>query len=162
MRSGPSSCLGHHGFRGTPASCAAAKLRRTDCVLSLLTQHTFPSLRHDILCLLFSFLVLQHLLLLVKLSFSYTHVDRLTIGQSTMALSRLGFGLTILAVLINIQVSHSQQDPLNDFCRRFGHQTAIVDQKLYIDGGLLNWNPMSQNPLNYTSKIPSGDFPQSF
>ncbi|OCL04949.1 hypothetical protein AOQ84DRAFT_106417 [Glonium stellatum] len=68
-----------------------------------------------------------------------------------MTLSRLGFRLTVLTVLIYVQVSHSQKDPLHDFCRRFGHQTTVVDQKLYIDGGLLNWNPIQQNPLNYTN-----------
>lgn len=26
-------------------------------------------------------------------------------------------------------------DPINDFCRRHLHQTCIVDNKLYIDGG---------------------------
>ena len=26
--------------------------------------------------------------------------------------------------------------------------------RLYIDGGLVNFNPFSQNPLNYTSMLP--------
>ncbi|KAF2085940.1 hypothetical protein K490DRAFT_74814 [Saccharata proteae CBS 121410] len=43
------------------------------------------------------------------------------------------------------------KDPLNDFCRRWGHQTTVIDRKLYIDGGQVTWNPMSQNPLNYTN-----------
>ncbi|OCK82337.1 hypothetical protein K432DRAFT_472509 [Lepidopterella palustris CBS 459.81] len=66
-----------------------------------------------------------------------------------MAFSRLCLGLTLLAILIGISLQ--QHDPLNDFCRRFGHQTTIIDHKLYIDGGLLNWNPLAQNPLNYTN-----------
>ncbi len=45
------------------------------------------------------------------------------------------------------------EDPLKDFCRRFGHQTAIVDRKLYIDGGLLNWSPIAANPVNHTSTV---------
>ncbi|CAN8096732.1 unnamed protein product [Discula destructiva] len=32
--------------------------------------------------------------------------------------------------------------------RRFGHQTTVVDSKLYTDGGLVNWNPMSTDPQN--------------
>lgn len=48
--------------------------------------------------------------------------------------------------------SQDTKDPVNDFCRRFGHQSAVVDRRLYIDGGLVNWNPLSQNPLNYSSK----------
>ncbi|KAL5920865.1 hypothetical protein ACKVWC_002939 [Pyricularia oryzae] len=31
---------------------------------------------------------------------------------------------------------------------RFGHQTAVIDRKLYIDGGFINWSPMSQYPAN--------------
>ncbi|KAF2704804.1 hypothetical protein K504DRAFT_389220 [Pleomassaria siparia CBS 279.74] len=45
----------------------------------------------------------------------------------------------------------ASKDPLNDFCRRWGHQTAQVDGKLYVDGGLVAWNPLSTNPLNYTN-----------
>ncbi|KAK1992185.1 hypothetical protein LX36DRAFT_715518 [Colletotrichum falcatum] len=47
----------------------------------------------------------------------------------------------------------AQQDPVADFCRRFGHQTAVVDNKLFIDGGLVNWNPLSSFPANYTSTL---------
>ncbi|KAL1842725.1 hypothetical protein VTJ49DRAFT_4363 [Mycothermus thermophilus] len=42
-------------------------------------------------------------------------------------------------------------DPVKDFCRRFGHQTAVIDRKLYIDGGFINYNPLSQYPANYTN-----------
>lgn len=44
-----------------------------------------------------------------------------------------------------------QKDPLKDFCRIHGHQTTIVDRKLYIDGGLVNWAPLSEGSINYTS-----------
>lgn len=44
-----------------------------------------------------------------------------------------------------------QKDPLRDFCRRWGHATARIDQRLFIDGGLLNWNPLNQNPSNFSS-----------
>ncbi|KAF2636065.1 hypothetical protein P280DRAFT_493390 [Massarina eburnea CBS 473.64] len=43
------------------------------------------------------------------------------------------------------------KNPINDFCRRWGHQTAQVDGKLFIDGGLVAWNPLSTNPSNYTN-----------
>lgn len=36
-------------------------------------------------------------------------------------------------------LSVSQQDPLTDYCRRFAHQTTIIDNKLYIDGGLVDY-----------------------
>jgi hypothetical protein len=66
-----------------------------------------------------------------------------------------------IALLSLVQLSWQQKDPLNDFCRRFGHQTTVIDRKLYIDGGLLNWNPISQNPDNYSSMISFICSPQS-
>lgn len=57
------------------------------------------------------------------------------------------------ALLLLSPVSLQQSpDPVTDFCRRFGHQTAVVDNRLYIDGGLVNWNPISQHPANYSSE----------
>lgn len=54
------------------------------------------------------------------------------------------------SVLLLVAPAIGQQDPVNNFCRRFGHQTAVVDSKLYIDGGLINWN-INENPSNYSS-----------
>ncbi|KAF2266706.1 hypothetical protein CC78DRAFT_123705 [Lojkania enalia] len=60
--------------------------------------------------------------------------------------------LYLLAVLnLASGLIQDSKNPLNDFCRRWGHQTAQVDGKLYIDGGLVAWNPLSTNPLNYTN-----------
>ncbi|KAK0719058.1 hypothetical protein B0T21DRAFT_351819 [Apiosordaria backusii] len=42
-------------------------------------------------------------------------------------------------------------DPIKDFCRRFGHQSAVVDNRLYIDGGLVNWKPFTSLSPNYTN-----------
>ncbi|RMD41435.1 hypothetical protein DV735_g3680, partial [Chaetothyriales sp. CBS 134920] len=56
----------------------------------------------------------------------------------------LGLGLGLLVSLASAQ---APQDPLKDLCRRYGHQTAIIDRKLYIDGGWEYANPMSQNPV---------------
>ncbi|KAF2461305.1 hypothetical protein BDY21DRAFT_83089 [Lineolata rhizophorae] len=66
-----------------------------------------------------------------------------------MALRAAGVALTALSFAAP---SLQQKDPLTDFCRRFGHQTTVIDRRLYIDGGMVNWNPISQNPLNYTNK----------
>ncbi|KAJ4986475.1 cell wall anchored protein [Stagonosporopsis vannaccii] len=41
-----------------------------------------------------------------------------------------------------------QKDPIVDFCRRWGHQTAQVDGRLYIDGGMVDW---SVEDANYTN-----------
>ena len=57
-----------------------------------------------------------------------------------------------LTISISIATSLQQaHDPINDLCRRFGQQTAVVDDRLYIDGGLIDWNPIAQNPANYSS-----------
>ena len=56
-------------------------------------------------------------------------------------------------LLLFVGLSWQQKDPLNDFCRRFAHQTAVIDSKLYIDGGFVDWNPISQNDQNYTSEF---------
>lgn len=60
--------------------------------------------------------------------------------------------LLVLLFLTFIQVSHTQLDPIRNFCRIFGHQTAVIDNRLYIDGGFINYNPISQYPANYTSE----------
>lgn len=49
-----------------------------------------------------------------------------------------------------------QNDPLKQFCRLHSHQTTVVDRKLYIDGGLVNWAPFSADSINYTSKSAYG------
>lgn len=52
-----------------------------------------------------------------------------------------------LALLIVAVYAQAPQDPLRDFCRRYGHQTAVIDRKLYIDGGWVYANPIAQNPV---------------
>ena len=49
-------------------------------------------------------------------------------------------------------LGHALNDPLNDFCRRFGHQTAIVDNHLFVDGGFINYKPFDSNSLNNSSE----------
>ncbi|KAF2100652.1 hypothetical protein NA57DRAFT_36448, partial [Rhizodiscina lignyota] len=58
----------------------------------------------------------------------------------------------LIAFTAIISLSRQQQhDPLNDFCRRFGQQTAVVDNKLFIQGGLVDWNPLAQYTHNDTN-----------
>ncbi|OAG07150.1 uncharacterized protein CC84DRAFT_1204726 [Paraphaeosphaeria sporulosa] len=59
--------------------------------------------------------------------------------------------LSLLVAVAFVSRSLQAKDPISDFCRRWGHQTAHVDNKLYIDGGQVVWNPISTNPLNYTN-----------
>ncbi|KAM0342387.1 hypothetical protein ACHAPU_009574 [Fusarium lateritium] len=42
-------------------------------------------------------------------------------------------------------ISDAQNDPIKNFCRRWGHQSAVVDRKLYIDGGLIDYQPSYEN-----------------
>ena len=80
-----------------------------------------------------------------------------TVGRSRWTrrvpcLSRLTpLCVSLLFILCFLDVSLAQPDPVKDFCRRFGHQTAVIDRKLYIDGGFMNYNPLSQYPTNYSS-----------
>ncbi|KAE8165226.1 hypothetical protein BDV40DRAFT_80463 [Aspergillus tamarii] len=48
-------------------------------------------------------------------------------------------------------LSLQEPDILKDFCRLFGHQTAVIDRKLYIDGGFVNYNPLSEYHDNATN-----------
>ncbi|ROV88241.1 hypothetical protein VSDG_09031 [Cytospora chrysosperma] len=57
----------------------------------------------------------------------------------------------LTAIIYLVSVSLQQRDPLQNFCRRFGHQTTVIDNKLYIDGGLIDWNPISTYPQNYSN-----------
>lgn len=58
----------------------------------------------------------------------------------------------LMVVLLFSSFSYAQKDPVNNFCRRFGHQTAVIDRKLYIDGGFINYSPLADDPTNYTSE----------
>ncbi len=56
--------------------------------------------------------------------------------------------LAALAWCLSAGLAAAQYDPLNDFCRRWGHQSAVVDRKLYIDGGLADWKPFTAQSQN--------------
>lgn len=61
---------------------------------------------------------------------------------------------TILGLMMVLaEVSMAQKNPKTDFCRRFGQQTTVIDQKLYLDGGQVNYNSLQANPTNVTSKF---------
>lgn len=89
-------------------------------------------------------------------------VDASHIEQSRFNLltprKMLGHWYPVLSIIVGIfgmAVSAQEgkdKDPLTDFCRLFGHATAEVDRKLFIDGGLFNSNPISGNKYNRTSK----------
>lgn len=57
----------------------------------------------------------------------------------------------LFSFLSLISLSVQQKDPLKDFCRLFGHQTAVVDRGHYIDGGIANFAPISADSYNFSS-----------
>ncbi len=59
----------------------------------------------------------------------------------------------LISLLLFLQPSWAQLDPVANFCRRFGQQTAVIDRKVYIDGGFINYNPLTQYPTNYSSEF---------
>jgi len=59
---------------------------------------------------------------------------------------------SLLFALFLPALGQSPANPLTNFCRRYGHQTAVIDNKLYIDGGWLYANPISENPQPVISK----------
>ncbi|ROW17560.1 hypothetical protein VPNG_00897 [Cytospora leucostoma] len=62
------------------------------------------------------------------------------------------FPLSLLTMITCfVSASLQQRDPVQNFCRRFGHQTTVIDNNLYIDGGLINWNPISTYEQNYSN-----------
>lgn len=61
-------------------------------------------------------------------------------------------GLLFTFSLISLSIQQEQHDPLKDFCRLFGHQTAVVDRNLFIDGGIANWSPIGVDSKNHSSK----------
>jgi len=58
----------------------------------------------------------------------------------------------VLSLVLLASSAAGLRDPINDFCRRFGHQSCVIDRRLYIDGGFVDWNPISAYPANYTSE----------
>lgn len=62
----------------------------------------------------------------------------------------MAYGIDLLQLFwlfIASTLAQAPQDPLKDFCRRYGHQTTVIDRTLYIDGGWVYANPLEQNPV---------------
>lgn len=64
--------------------------------------------------------------------------------------------LLLLPLLLScclVGIADAQHNPIKDFCRRWGHQSAVVDGKLYIDGGLVNYKPFSSSSQNLSNSF---------
>lgn len=55
-------------------------------------------------------------------------------------------------IYTSLPLIRGQGSQIADFCRRFDHRATVLNNKLYVDGGYINYNPLDQNPTNYTSK----------
>lgn len=55
--------------------------------------------------------------------------------------------LALILLLIVSVVAQAPSDVLQGVCRRYGHHTGVIDRKLYIDGGWLYADPISDNPI---------------
>ena len=53
-------------------------------------------------------------------------------------------GLLVVLSLVTLSLSQ-QDDPISGFCRRWGHTTAQVGSRLYIDGGMVGSVPFASN-----------------
>lgn len=57
--------------------------------------------------------------------------------------------LLLLLFAVNLVIA---KNPKDNFCRRFAHQTNVIDDKLYIDGGWVNFDDFQQTHANYSSQ----------
>jgi hypothetical protein len=80
----------------------------------------------------------------------YAATQNMTMYLTMRFYTYLVFTVTVLAD--DREVMNHGHDPVNDFCRRWGHSTAEIGSRLYIDGGYINYSPLSQEPKNYTSQ----------
>ncbi|KAH7490586.1 Uncharacterized protein HZ326_0644 [Fusarium oxysporum f. sp. albedinis] len=86
--------------------------------------------------------------------------------------SQIRRGLVLLFLLFScVNLTVQQRDPISNFCRRWGHQSAVVDDKLYIGGGLVTYDGSSGTPQNFSnpyfiyhdlSKVASSGMPQPY
>ncbi|KAM5383426.1 hypothetical protein ACJZ2D_002119 [Fusarium nematophilum] len=67
--------------------------------------------------------------------------------------SCLGSRMRALLALLLLCAVHwvTAKNPKDNFCRRFAHQTTVIDDKLYIDGGWVNFDDFQQTHENYSN-----------
>ncbi|KNG52324.1 galactose oxidase kelch beta-propeller [Stemphylium lycopersici] len=56
-------------------------------------------------------------------------------------------GALVFLSILTLALSQ-QNDPIKQFCRRWGHATAQIDSRLYLDGGMVGSVPFSSNHTN--------------
>lgn len=53
--------------------------------------------------------------------------------------------MRLYSLVVYAALAVAQQDPIQDFCRRHQHQTCVIDNKLYIDGGKVYYGASVEN-----------------
>ncbi|KAK5143547.1 hypothetical protein LTR32_004350 [Rachicladosporium monterosium] len=62
--------------------------------------------------------------------------------------------LLLASLLLHGAAGQEIQDQINNFCRRFAHQTTVIGNRLYVDGGLLDYGgSISAGTVNYTNTL---------
>lgn len=73
------------------------------------------------------------------------HVSMMWLAASWLAGSSLYFSR-------GARAQNEDQDQINNFCRRFAHQTTWIDNKLYVDGGYIDYgSQIDSSSPNYTN-----------
>lgn len=61
-------------------------------------------------------------------------------------LSSLDMRFILLSAILAVTAAQQNiKDPIKDFCRRHRHQTCIIDDKLYLDGGMVYYGGSVEN-----------------
>src|SRR5437773_683899 len=78
-------------------------------------------------------------------------------SQSTIhisaSLGKRKWTLFVMLLSFAFQWVAALQNPLENFCRRYGHQSTVIDDKLYIDGGYVNFDSFPQDHLDVPSRF---------
>jgi hypothetical protein len=80
-----------------------------------------------------------------------------SVGSILTTIRPLSCRKQALLALLLFTAENAAQNPRDNFCRRFSHQTTVIDDKLYIDGGWVNFKDFPQDHINYSSTSNSID-----
>ncbi|KAF7185225.1 Kelch repeat-containing protein [Pseudocercospora fuligena] len=89
-------------------------------------------------------------------------------------MGRISANAMLVYLLYIAQTQAQDMDQINHFCRRHSHRTTVIDNKLYIDGGYINYDydgGIAPDTVNYTntqliyadlSSVNGDNFPQEY
>lgn len=71
---------------------------------------------------------------------------------SSTSWQKMGVLASLLRFAVDGASATDEQNPRDNFCRRYGHQTTFIDDKLYIDGGFVNFDTFRNDHKSYPSR----------